>query len=158
MPVRVNYVLAPFLVSALYESYGLNAALTGCHQIICWCKLSPFLCPLCHAFFLRQFVIGHLLQWQTSEITKVSRDFAFDCLFFNRFICPILSIFLKTVFHACIWCQCEMIVQCHCAWLLVPRKEMLCKGDLFFCARQMMFHTTLCIILIQFGFVPLLFL
>ncbi len=64
-----------------------------------------------------------------SEMTKVSGDV--DSLvphffLFFRFICTIVSIFVKTVFHSCIWCQCEMIVQCHCVWLLVPRKK---KGN-----------------------------
>lgn len=42
---------------------------------------------------------------------------------FLVFICTIVSVLVKAQFHACIWCQCEMIVQCHCVWLLVPRKE-----------------------------------
>ena len=51
--------------------------------------------------------------------------------FFFWFICTIVSFSVKAPFHVCIWCRCELIVQCHCVRLLMPRKErMQCKGDI----------------------------
>lgn len=120
------------------------------NQTVCWCKL-----PL----RLVLHFLPHTIRRSPSPITdSVFQRWQKCCCF--RFICTIVSIFVKTVFHSRIWCQYEMMVQCHCIWLLVPRKKkamqrrpvLPCESDdvshIQFVVERSRFHIWFCTITI----------
>lgn len=83
---------------------------------------------------------------------------------FFLFICTIMSICVKALFHACIWCRCERIVQCHCVLCLVPRRKK-CNAKETFSSSPVRWCFTLLFVLVVisysrtwFGFVPSLLL